>query len=77
MLPLPLNLTPSNLTSGVQVLVNRVNPYENNISYNITSTLSGDVSLLRGSIIDCRRLPFKSSDIYITDIRSKYVYIST
>ena len=72
---LPLNLiliNPSNLTSGVQVQIDSVNPYENNISYNITSTLSGDASLLRGSIIDCRRLPFNSSDVYITDIRGRY-----
>ena len=76
--PLPLNLTlinPSHLTSGVQVQVNSVNPDENNLSYNITSTLSGDASLLRGSIIDCRRLPFNSSDVHITYIRGRYIII--
>ena len=69
---LPLNLTlinPSHLTSGVQVQVNMVNPYENNLFYNVSSTLSGDASILRGSKINCRRLPFRSEPIYITDIR--------
>ena len=73
---LPLNLAlinPSHLTSGVQVQVNSVTPDENNHNYDITSTLSGDASLLRGSIIDCRRLPFNSSDVYITDIRGRYI----
>ena len=69
MQPLPLNLTLINPSPGVQVQVNRVNPDENNLLNNITSTLSGDASLLRGSIIDCRRLPFKSDVIHITNIR--------
>ena len=72
---LPLTLTPSRLISGVQMQVNSVNPDKNNLSYNITSTLSGDASLLRGSIIDCRRLPFNSNDVYITDIRGRYTLI--
>ena len=73
--PIPLTLTlinPSHLTSGVQVLVNNVNPDENNLSYNVSSTLSGDASLLKGSKIDCRRLPFTSSAIYIRDIRGRH-----
>ena len=73
--PLPLNLTlinPSHLTSGVQVQVHSINPDENDLFYNISSTLSGDASLLRGSTIECRRLPFKSGPINITDIRSRY-----
>ena len=78
MQPLPLNLTlmdPSSLTSGVQVQVYSVDPYENKpFFYNITSTLSGDASLLRGSIIDCRRLPLRSSTINITVIRGRYSY---
>ena len=71
MQPLPLNLTlmnPSRLTSGVQVQVNSVNPYENNLLYNVSSKLSGDASILRGSIINCRRPPFRSGPVYITDI---------
>ena len=75
-LPLPLTLTPINpsrLTSGVQVLVNSVNPDENNLFYDdVTSTLSGNASLLRGSRINCRRFPFESNAIIITDIRGKY-----
>ena len=77
MQPLPLNLTlinPSHLTSGVQVQVNSVNPDENNLSYNVSSTLIGDASLLRGSIIDCRRLPFKSNTISIANVRGRYSY---
>ena len=76
---LPLNLplmNPSHLTSGVQVQVNSVTPDENNHNYDITSTLSGAASLLRGSIIDCRRLPFSSSDVYFTDIRGRHTLIS-
>ena len=75
---LPLILTlinPSNLTSGMQVLVNRVNLYENNsINFDITSTLNGDTSLLRGSKINCIRNPFRSEPVYITDIRGRYMH---
>ena len=77
--PLPLNLNlinPSHLTSGVQVQVISVNPDENHLRNNITSTLSGDASLLRGSIIDCRLNPFKSDAIHITNIRGRSIYIT-
>ena len=78
MQPLPLNLTlinPNHLTPGVRVQVNSVNPDENNLSYNVSSTLIGDASLLRGSIIECRRIPFRSNTISITDIRGRYSYL--
>ena len=72
MQPLPLNLTlinPSRFTSGVQVQVNSVYPYEDNLFYNVSSTLSGDASILRGSKINCIHNPFRSGPVYITDIR--------
>ena len=73
MQPLPLTLSLANPTSGVQVQVESVNPYPNNpFFYNITSTLSGDVSVLRGSTIDCRRLPLRSNTIVI---RGRYSYV--
>ena len=63
----PVNITLNPPIPGVMAQVTSVSPYEDSVSMNITSTLSGGASALDGSSVQCTASTF-TSEIYIVNV---------
>ena len=61
---------------GVMAQVTSVSQNQDNVSINITSTLSGGTSILEGSSVQCESLPFTSNP-YTVNVRGKTILTKT
>ena len=68
-----VNITLNPPIPGVMAQVTSLSQNQDNVSINITSTLSGGTSILEGSSVECASLPF-TSDHHTVRVRGKTNY---